>query len=288
MREAVFLKLGMTHTSVGIGPGLEQFQAIRYDQKGAPIPFYDFDHPGASAIYASAHDLVRFGMFHLKDHLSDQSQILSDASIDAMHQPTMPLSDHAGYGIGWLSEDRPDSYHVVSHNGGMPGVSTNLVLVPSEDIAVVVLMNGEDYSSPITQEILKVLLPKWQTPEQKPGAPASPFTPDAALLGTWKGTLHTYQKDLPATVRILPSGDIHIQIADGLESLLNKVQFKDGWLSGEAWGDVETDDAERHRANTLLYTLKLRGSVLNGAVSATEDGSNPVALTEWLQVAKQP
>jgi CubicO group peptidase (beta-lactamase class C family) len=28
MREAVFLKLGMTHTSVGIGPGLEQFQAI--------------------------------------------------------------------------------------------------------------------------------------------------------------------------------------------------------------------------------------------------------------------
>ncbi|MGA7341723.1 MAG: serine hydrolase domain-containing protein, partial [Terracidiphilus sp.] len=61
MRDAVFLKLGMTHTSVGVGPGLEKFQAIRYDQKGSPIPFYDFDHPGASAIYSSAHDLVRFG-----------------------------------------------------------------------------------------------------------------------------------------------------------------------------------------------------------------------------------
>ncbi|MGA7340696.1 MAG: serine hydrolase, partial [Terracidiphilus sp.] len=226
-------------------------------------------------------------MFHLKDHLPDQSQILSDASIDTMHQATMKVSDHAGYGIGWVSEDRADGYHVVTHNGGMPGVSTLLMLVPSEDIAVVVLMNGEDYASPIPNEIMKVLLPKWQMPVEKPEEPTAPFIPDAALLGVWKGTLHTYQKDLPVIIRFLPSGDVHIQIADELESLLNKVQFKDGWLSGEAWGDVKTDDAERHRANTLLFSLKLRGNVLNGAVSATEDGPIPVALTQWLEVEKQ-
>ena len=45
MRQAVFLKLGMTHTSIGLGPGLEKFQAIRYDSKGVPIPSFDFDHP---------------------------------------------------------------------------------------------------------------------------------------------------------------------------------------------------------------------------------------------------
>lgn len=287
MRDAVFVKLGMMHTSVGIGPGLEKFQAIRYDQEGAPIPFYDFDHPGASAIYSSAHDLVRFGMFHLKDHLSDQSPILSDASIDAMHQPTMKISDHGGYGIGWGSDDRADGYHVISHSGGMPGVSTQLMLVPSEDIAVVVLMNGEGQSWAIADGILKVLLPKWQMPAPKPAPPAPSFHPDVALLGTWKGTLHTYQKDLPATIKFLPSGDVHIQLADQLESLLNEAQFKDGWLSGEAWGDVGTEDAERHRANTLLFNLKLRGDVLNGAVSATKDGADPVALTQWLEVTKQ-
>jgi CubicO group peptidase (beta-lactamase class C family) len=141
MRETVFLKLGLTHTSVGVGSGLEKFQAIRYDSKGAPYPPYDFDHPGASAIYSSAHDLVRFGMFHLKDHLPGQVQILTDASIDAMHQPTMKISDNQGYGIGWFTEDRPGGYHVVSHTGGMPGVATILATAPSEDIAVVVLMN---------------------------------------------------------------------------------------------------------------------------------------------------
>ena len=80
MRESVFIKLGLTRTSVGVGPGLEKFQAIRYDSKGAPYPSYDFDHPGASAVYSSAHDLIRFGMFHLKDHLADQAQIAADDS----------------------------------------------------------------------------------------------------------------------------------------------------------------------------------------------------------------
>jgi hypothetical protein len=108
------------------------------------------------------------------------------------------------------------------------------------------------------------------------------------LLGTWKGTLHTYQKDLPVTLKFLPSGDVQVQLADELTSLLNDVQFKDGWLSGGAWGDVGTDDAERHRATTLLFSLKLRGNHLNGAVSATGQGRNMVALSQWLDVEKQP
>ena len=86
MRQAVFLKLGLTHTSVGIGPGLEKFAAVRYGSDGLPLPFFDFDHRGASAIYSSAHDLVRFGMFHLGAHLPGQTQILSDSSLAEMQK----------------------------------------------------------------------------------------------------------------------------------------------------------------------------------------------------------
>jgi CubicO group peptidase (beta-lactamase class C family) len=293
MRQTVFLKLGMTHTSVGVGPGLEKFQAIRYDGKGAPLPSYDFDHPAASAVYSSAHDLVRFGMFHLKDHLADQAPILTDVSIDAMHQPTMKISDNNGYGIGWFTQDRPEGYHLVSHTGGMPGVATILTLVPSEDIAVVVLVNQLNRTAiaDISDAIFKVMLPKLQAAPLPPTTPppsTSPFAPVRELLGTWKGTLHTYQKDLPVTLKFLPSGDVHVQLADQLATPLNGAQFKDGWLTGAATGDVATDDAERHRANTLLFSLKLRGNHLNGAVSATEAEYNPVALTQWLDVEKQP
>ena len=165
------------------------------------------------------------------------------------------------------------------------------MLVPSEDIAVAVLMNGEKDRTAIMEvvdAIFKVLLPKWEATLHKPETTIPPFTPGPDLLGAWKGTLRTYQKDLPVTLKFLPSGDVQVHLAHELASLLNNVQFKDGWLSGEAWGDMATDDAERHRANTLLFSLKLRGNHLNGAVSANERGYNPVALTQWLDVEKQP
>jgi CubicO group peptidase (beta-lactamase class C family) len=287
MRETVFIKLGMTHTSVGIGPGLDQFQAIRYDEKGIPFPFFDFDHRGASAIYSSAHDLVRFGMFHLKDHLPDQCAILSDASIDEMHRPTMMQGPNRGYGIGWLSADRSDGYRVISHDGGMPGVSGKLMLVPSEDLAVVVLSNARVEMDRIADQIVKAVLPKWKVAEEEHDAPIPPFHPDTQLLGVWKGSLHTYQKDLAVTIKVLPCGDVHVKLGEQPESLLNEVQFKDGWLSGQALGDIGTGDASRRHANLLWLDVKLRGEVLNGGVTAGVDGSRPVALTQWLEVKKQ-
>src|SRR5262245_61386329 len=97
MREEVFLPLGLTHTSVNVGPGLDSFASARYGRDGLPVPFYDFDHTGASALWSSAHDLARFGMFHLKQHLPDQKAILSDESIDAMQKPTFPGGEKVGY-----------------------------------------------------------------------------------------------------------------------------------------------------------------------------------------------
>ncbi len=49
LREEVFLPLGMTHSSLGIGPGLEAFEAKRYGEDDLAYPRYDFDHPGGSA-----------------------------------------------------------------------------------------------------------------------------------------------------------------------------------------------------------------------------------------------
>jgi len=85
-REEVFVPLGMNHTSVHLGPGLEEGQAVKCTPEGAVVPPCDSDSPGASAIYSSAHGLVRFAMFHLKNGLPperdlqpDQRAIISDA-----------------------------------------------------------------------------------------------------------------------------------------------------------------------------------------------------------------
>lgn len=143
MRREVFLPLGMTHASVDIAAGLEPFQAIRYGADGISYPFYDFDHPGGSAVFCSAHDLVRFGMFHLKAHLDDQRTILSDETIDDMQVNTAAPGEAKGYGVGWGIIKDNYGYRSVGHGGGMGGVSTSLMIVPAEGIAMVVLANAE-------------------------------------------------------------------------------------------------------------------------------------------------
>lgn len=289
MREEVFLPLGLTRTSVHIGPGLEKHAAVRYGTDGLPLPFYDFDHPGASAIYASAHDLVRFGMFHLKAHLPDQKAILTDAAIDEMQQPTAKTGPTSGYGIGWGTNEN-SGYRFVSHTGGMMGVTTVLRLVPSEKLAIVALCNARAaLCGQVTNRITAVLLPKTadNTPTPLQGEPPA-FKPTPEMIGTWKGSIHTWKGERPMTLWILPSGDVHARMDGQLRMLWNLVSSRDERLAGRMLGDLGTDDAAR-LPYFLNFTLKLRGSVLNGPVTAQSQpgrrSSN--ALTSFVELKKE-
>jgi CubicO group peptidase (beta-lactamase class C family) len=287
MREEVFLPLGLTHTSVNIGPGLEKHQAIRYGTDGAPIPFYDFDHPGGSAVYASAHDLVRFGMFHLKSHLSDQKAILKDETIDEMQKGTVDNN----YAIGWATSLAPGGRRRVSHSGGMGGVSTLLRLYPAEKIAIVVLCNANsNLPGQVMEQIVAVVAPE---PARNPGTQSQPpplpdFKPTNELLGAWQGKVHTYKGEHSFKLLFQPDGDVHAQLGTQLKTLLNRVQFRDGYLSGSFASDIGTEDANRTRY-TLVLTLKLRGAVLNGALTAQSLPGRRVgnALTHWVELKKE-
>lgn len=301
MRQEVFLPLGLTHTSVNVGPGLEKHQAVRYGPDGLTIPFYDFDHPGGSAVYSSAHDLVRFGMFHLKSHLPDQKAILSDETLDEMHQPTISLKAGLGYGVGWSISEDDMGYRSLSHGGGMGGVSTSLVLIPSEEIAVAVLVNSASHPLPslISKEILSVLLPEYAKKraqleaEQEQGKqernksqePTSSFKPTQKLVGEWSGSVYTYKGEIPFTFWFKRSGEVHAHLGEQLKTLLNDVTFEDGYLSGRMLGDIGTEDANR-RPYHLHVSLKLRDRLLNGAMMAISHGPRGNALSYWVELKK--
>ncbi len=284
MRDEVFTPLGLTNTAIGIPPGAESRHAMRYGTDGQPIPFYDFDHPGASAVYASAHDLVRFGMFHLKTHLADQKPILRDASIDRMQQSEMAGGKPVNYGIGWRVED-VGGVRTVTHSGGMGGVSTMLTLLPSQNLAIVVLCNARSsLPSAITARIREL----FKVPAQPPAATASakdPFQPAPAWARTWKGRLVTHSGEQPVEMRIHERGEVHVRLGSSLWTLLNEVTFRDGYLRGTMDGDVKTEDASR-LPHLIQITLKLRGDVLCGPASAVSKPGKRVgnALTSWLEL----
>lgn len=287
MTAKVFMPLGLTRMSVGIEPGMEAYAATRYNPDGSRIPLYDSDHQGASAVYGSAHDLVRFAMFHLKDHRSDQRAILADASLDEMQRLTVNDSARSGFGVSWKIVDRDNGYRTVEHGGGMPGVGVVLIMIPSEDIAVAVLTNHEKgRHRAIADKVLQTLLPKWRPQPKKEEGDGAPFVPGPELQGKWSGSVHTYNSQIPITVEFLASGEVRAGLRDQFVSLMRHVWYSDGVFQGHMLGQLDTDDARWNDPGMLELSLRLRGDRLTGGASTTSNSWRAGALTHWVELRK--
>ncbi|MBL9199878.1 MAG: beta-lactamase family protein, partial [Opitutaceae bacterium] len=288
MRREVFVPLGMTRTSVDIGPGLEAFAAARYGTDGRPLPFYDFDHPGASAVFSSAHDLARFALFHLKARLPDQKAILSDASLDEMHRPTQPTGRTSGYGVGFGTAELAGGYRMLGHTGGMGGVNTVLRIFPQEGLAIIVLCNARTaLPGRVADEIQRLKLPRWQRPAAQPTAPPRKFAPPAGLVGKWEGKVQTYAGERALTLEVRADGEIVAHVARQFRTLVNNAALDDGYLVGDFFGELGTEDTSRNHSH-LSLSLKQRGDVLNGAVIAKSrvDPRAGNALSHWAELRR--
>lgn len=302
MKNEVFLPLGMTHSSLDIGPGLEEYAATRYDQDNNPIPFYDFDHEGASAFYCSTHDLVRFGMFHLKNRLPGQKQILKDSTLDLMHKdkdPDIPIEDNEFYAMGWANNMDENGYHIVYHDGEMSGASTILYLVPSENIVVVVLLNCTDnivYS--ICEDILCAMLPKYKenleknkkSEEAKPEKSKPESEPK--LLGEWEGTVKTYEGEIPASMLFQKDGDIFVTLETSrLDAVcpkkLNRVTYKDGRLLGIFSGTIPTSDAKLHPHFVVLDVCLSKNRLVGSVSAVSSEKRDYMALSSYISLKKK-
>jgi CubicO group peptidase (beta-lactamase class C family) len=310
MHQEVFAPLGMDHTSVHVGPGLEEGQAVKYTPDGLAVPPCNSDSPGAGAIYSSAHDLIRFAMFHLKNDLPDQEVIISDAALDEMQRPSPETGptrewerEGSGYGIGWFVGVTEDGLRVVQHSGGTVGVSTALALVPEENLAVAVLSNTDSqWPDAILIEIvcaLSSLQPEEFLPPADSAADRQPFAPSPELVGSWRGLVHTYEGEIPLVLEIGESGGIYTTLDEQPRTPLQSVSYQDSlpqflnagggpFLRGWMQGELETADVNQGQPYKLWLELKLRDNVLNGsliAFSQREIYTGPLA--HWVELRKK-
>ena len=292
MRQAVFKPLGMKRSAIGTGRGLTG-AAVRYDDSLKAVPFYDFDHRGASAVWVTAHELVRFGMFHLRDHLADQQPILPDSTILAMQRTRTPADTAHGYALGWLVDD-DHGYRRVSHTGGMPGVSTLLYMFPSQDLAIVALCNQSNEAPYfIASAIEDVMLPgraQAVVAERatQQGRTRQTFAAPTDLVGEWTGSVRTYDGTLPIALRV-KSDEVLVRLGgpEALWTLLNQPRFENSMLEGQFVGTIPTTDAARYPHDLALSVFsdsgKLRGFVASVATNRPVAG----AVSSYVELSKQ-
>ena len=163
VRQRIFLPLGMDHTNVSTTaykPGDNYaYPHSRVDGKLRAIPFEDLDNAGpAGAINSGAADMAKWvqlqlnrGKFVNRDGrlFSEQRSrdMWSAHTILPVGDPPAPLAglraNFADYALGWGLRD----YHgrkLVGHTGGVGGFVSRVMLVPEENLGVVVLTNAEE------------------------------------------------------------------------------------------------------------------------------------------------
>lgn len=239
-------------------------------------------------MFGSAHDLARFALFHLKARLPDQKVILSDASLDEMHKPTQSTGRTSGYGVGFDTAELAGGYRMFGHTGGMGGVSTVLRIFPSEGLAIVVLCNARtSLPGRVADEIQRLKLPRWQRPAMPTPAQPRKFTPPAGLVGKWEGKVHTYAGERPLILEVRADGEIVARVARQFRTLVNNTALDDGYLVGDFLGELGTEDTSRNHSH-LALSLKQRGDVLNGAVTAKSHVEPRAgnALSHWTELRR--
>jgi len=259
MQAEVFGPLDLRHTFVGRPPRGAGTVAVRHDAGGRPIPDYGFDHDGASALYSSAHDLVRFGMAHLGQLGPEQTEILPQSARMLM---VMPVAPAEGYGLG-LGSIRGGAVARVGHSGGMPGVGTKLRMFPEHGVTVVVLGNaglGQEFGQVVDLIEAAVGIP-WRADS------ICTLPRGHRLVGSWVGDLQTIEGARPLTVEVRSSGEVLATLGKGPAKTVRGARFADGVLTGWFVGDASAELADG-RPTWLMLELRLRGDVLQGGVSA--------------------
>lgn len=234
-REELFGPLGMSSGWIGVPYEAPADRATPYTASGTRYPAYEMDTPTASLAWSSAPDLVRFGLAH-----AGGSPVLSPDLRRQMHEPASgdvtddgTLQD-AGYGLGWRIQDVVGT-RVISHGGGMSGVSTLLTVVPEERLAVAVLANVTESKLPsaVTRWALDELLPTVadalaaaDAAEVLPGPVSSDTL--ARLVGTHAGAIATYVGDVPLLVRIELDGPVTAEVG-GQPPIRASLFAEPGW-----------------------------------------------------------
>jgi CubicO group peptidase (beta-lactamase class C family) len=308
VRDSVFAPLGMGTAQVYaagdelLGPAATPYYGI----SGEPVPRSVYAYPGSADVYCSAHALLRFAMFHLGDHLPDQRLVLADSTIEAMQRQEPPSNTR--YGLGWSFDVDDLGFRSVYHGGQETGVSNFMVLVPSEDLAVVILTNS-DYDADrllhIQGAVRAALIPGYdgrnpwalmapETAEAGPdtaGAPPEEQMPTRTfpeeMLGTWEGRIVAYNMEIAALLVLSDDGGT-VRLSDGEVVPVDFSIVSSGFLLGTFAGSIPTPDMARYDDRVRL-ALRLTGDRLAGQATAVgwrEDRQTHTEQSAWIELER--
>ena len=151
------------------------------------IPWRNIDNIApAGSINSSVSEMAQWIRLQLSDGMFEGKKILSPEVLWEMHSPqtiipvsmksfqSIPESHFTAYGLGWGMRDYRGR-KILTHTGGIDGMTARVVLVPEEKLGMVLLANMDSTNGPTA--VSAWIMDRYLTP-----APAKPRDWSAELL----------------------------------------------------------------------------------------------------------
>ena len=281
LKTEVFEPLGMTNSMMVDASSSPAKAARKYSASGLPLIDTYNDTPGAGNVFASAHDLTLFGLFHLSSTEDSQSMLSQENKLlmRSYVEPTAryPYYNASHYGLGWYFRTNSDGNSIVWHEGGMPGASALILLLPQQDIVVSVVINATDANSQaqaIASSLIQVLEPSNHSISFDATEGFERYTDQTELLGCWEGSIVLGANDLPWTLTFQADGSLSAEFPQRTSSNLLPEQVKfpalvnDDMLIATFATTLPASDILQEPNGYVLLRLLHRGDELSGAAVA--------------------
>lgn len=172
VQNRIFMPLGMSNSNFSVEDSKKARDfALPYmekDDKIIEIPFRNIDTVGpAGSINSSVMDMANWVLLNLNNGKIGDQQIISEASLKEIHSPQMISSKsyrysesfYSMYGMGWGITAYRGNLRL-SHGGGIDGFTAQVVLLPRDNIGMVILTNrsGTPLPSIISNNVIDRLL----------------------------------------------------------------------------------------------------------------------------------
>lgn len=243
--ERILQPLGMTRTTVETAD-LAKFSdvALPHVRKGQDPKAPQLSMPyqalkgadGATGINSCVTDIAKWDVMWADEGKWNGKPFLSPRTFRILTSNHLPMSGRReGAALGWFLEDFKGNT-VITHSGGMPGFILNHAVVPSKDLAVIALGNGESYSVfAVTNKILDLylgdgkadpvsdMLPRIKAASDRDAARVAarlaarkqgtaPSVPNSAMTGTYTDKVYGEAKigleGTAPTLTLMPAKDI--------------------------------------------------------------------------------
>jgi CubicO group peptidase (beta-lactamase class C family) len=145
IQSEVFAPLQMDHSAASIGQPAVADLATGYRYWFSwPFAFaapYPRQMTPAGFLISSAEDMAHYLSAHLNGGAYGDSTVLSPGGVTTLHAPGARVGETSSYAMGWLVRGQPGAVRL-EHSGDVSNFHSNLLLLPDEQLGVVILINA--------------------------------------------------------------------------------------------------------------------------------------------------